>query len=236
MTDQRLAFHGPVRIYSWSETSSQGFKVKVELLEGRDSLSHFETATKRRKKRAGQRYHCSWQNKEGNMLENVPSELMFCGANWSHQGGAIVTFFIADQDDMEKVRLWSTVDVDGEHAVQMFLGLVELDDDDAPINQRKAGLVEWAEGLVGGPNSKRAARLCQDPDFQRFVGYRKRMDGPATFEQCDDWIKRMCAIHTKKLLDYEDPRSGEPFIERYERWVHTPFITWLESRRPRSNA
>lgn len=230
--EQALAFHGPVRLHSWSDSSSLGFRAKLELLDGREALAHFERATRRSAKRAGQRYRAVWQNDQGEAIAELPGELWFAGADWSHQNGATVKFAISP-DEQQLVRLSQTYDVD-EHAPRWYLGLVQLDTDDKPVNQAQAALVEWAEGLVGGPRSKAAARRCQEPEFQVFVQQRLGLKHPATVDQCDTWIKQQCGIHTKRLLDYSDPTTQEPFWDRYERRVQRPFITWAESRAGRT--
>jgi hypothetical protein len=224
---QTLAFHGPVRAASWAHTSSHGFRVKLELLDGREALEHFENATRRRGKKAGQRYKGVWQTEGGEAMEG-PAELFFVGGNWSHQAGATVVFEL-DDDGANLVRYWQTVDVD-PLAPRLFLGLVQLDSDERPVNQAQAALVEWANGLVGGPKSKFAARRCQEPEFQLFVQQRLSLSKLATKEQADRWVKSQCGIHTKKLLDYADPATQEPYWERYERRVNRPYVAWLTGR------
>lgn len=226
-----VAFHGPVRLLSWAESSSQEFRVKLELLEGRDALAHFEAATRRTKKRAGQRYRAVWQSEGGEAIQG-PAELLFCGADWSHQAGATVKFAVHPGDE-DWFRERPTADVD-DSVERLFLGLVQLDDDDRPLDQTKAALAEWADGLVGGPKSKAAARRCLEPEFQMFVAQRLGQSSPASVALCDTWIKAQCGIHTKRLLDYSDPTTHEPFWGRYERRVQRPYITWLESRAARS--
>jgi hypothetical protein len=224
---QQLAYHGPVRLASWAESSSAEFKVKIELLDGREALEHFERATRRTKKRAGQRYRAVWQSEKGEAVGGAPEEVWFCGADWSHQNGATVKFAVHPAD-VDWVRAQRTADVDAL-VERFFLGLVQLDTDDKPINQAKAALVEWTDGLVGGPKSKAAARRCQESDFQMFVGQRLGMKGPASQDRCDQWIKQQAGIHSKKLLDH----LGEAW-ERYERRVQTPFLTWTQSRGARA--
>jgi hypothetical protein len=227
LASERLAYHGPVRLASWAESSSQDFKLKVELLDGREALEHFEKATRRTKKRAGQRYRAVWQSEAGEAVEGAPQELFFCGADWSHQNGATVKFAL-HPDDVAWVKAQRTVDVDAL-VERYFLGLVQLDTDDKPVNQAQAAIVEWTENLVGGPKSKAAARRCQEPEFQVFVAQRLGLKAPATKEQADRWIKSQCGIHSKKLLDHVTETW-----ERYERRVTSPYITWTQSRGART--
>jgi hypothetical protein len=226
-----LCFHGPVRVHSWSDTSAQGFRVKLELLDGRDALAHFEDATRRSKKRAGQRYRAVWQDNEGRALADMPAECWFCGANWSHQSGASIVFTVDDEGALAIRALGITVDsADSVEVVPtLFLGLVQLDDDEKPVNQREAALVEFAEGLVGGPKSKAAAMRCQEAEFQLFVGRRLGIE-TASVEQCDRYIKTHVGIHTKRLLDYNDPTTGKPFWDKYELHVNRPYLSWLTGR------
>jgi hypothetical protein len=222
-----LAYHGPVRLLSWSESSAQEFKFKLELLDGRNALAHFENVTRRSGKRAGQRYRAVWQSDEGKEIAG-PAELWFCGADWSHQSGATLRFTV-HPEDVAWVRAQPTLDVD-ELAPKVYLGLVQLDVDDRPIDPEKAARAQWAEGLTGGPKSKNVARLCQDREFQAFVGVRMNLNRPATLEEADDWVKRMCDIPSKKCLDHDDPKTGLPVWETYEARVHRPFLSWSQSR------
>jgi hypothetical protein len=218
-----LAYHGPVRLLSWSESSSQEFRFRLELLDGRTALEHFERVTRRTHKRAGQRYAAVWQTADG-MEVSGPTELWFCGADWSHQAGATLKFSV-HPDDVPWVRAQPTADTD-ELAPKLYLGLVQLDVDDKPIDQAKAAMAEWIETLKGGPKSKAAARNCQDREFQAFVGHRMALGRPASADECDQWIKRMIDLPSKKTLDHDDPRTGKPVWETYEAKVLRPFLTW----------
>lgn len=225
--ERALAFHGRVELLKWAHTSGQGFRVWL-LLEGWDDLGYFRGLARRGRRRAGQRFHCSWQTDEqGRLIEDAPDEAWFSGGNWSTQGGATITLTFT-RDDLET---WFDYQVtrdqrDKASGDRFFLGLVELGDDERPVDQAS---IAWWESLKGGPHSKAVAMRCQEPDFHRFAGHVLRLDRPATTAEAEAWVKQKCRAPSKKLFDHPDPVSGEDYWERYRRLVERPFITWEQS-------
>lgn len=214
-----IAFHELVRLKAWSDSSSRGPVIKVGLAS-RDSLGIFEKVTKRAAKRAGQRYASVWQDKD--CVWSMPIDLWFAGANWAHQDGASVKFSLAPED-LERLR--SMVEVGDD---PYWLTLVQIDDDEKPIDQKKA---EVMDTLKGGPKSKRAAMLTQDDTFLEYVRFRMAASQGAPEDdispkQADQWLKEQCGIESKRELDHSDA-AWDLFQTR----VMSPFIRWGERER-----
>lgn len=218
MTDGIIAFHELVTVKSWTDSSTRGPSIKVNLAT-RDSLAIFDKVTKRAGKRAGQRYASVWTTEDGEEpIANL--DLWFAGANWSHQDGASVKFSVMDLDAFRDGTL--PMD-DGEEPIAYWLTLVQIDEDEKPIDQKKAERVE--EGMKGGPKSKRVAMLTQQRDFQAYVTYRTN-EKCETAEAADQWIKAQCGVESKREFDHNADAWS-----MFEARVMSPFIRWGEGSR-----
>ena len=189
-TADLVAFHGPVIYLRWTLKSHSDPKI-IFSLEDRESLEHFDSATRRRGKKAGQRYRCIWADSDANPKEG-PDEAWLWGASWSHVSGATIALAFTFDDWLEHVRGW----LDG---TRYYLTLVEIQEGETPVDQVKAAR------LVGGALSRNAAMLCQDDEFKRFstlMGF----DDPAIY------MRRACGIDTRAMLDH-DPLAASKFQE-----------------------
>jgi hypothetical protein len=214
-----LAYHGPVRLLSWSESSAQEFKFKLELLDGRNALAHFENVTRRSGKRAGQRYRAVWQSDRGKEIAG-PAELWFCGADWSHQSGATLRFTV-HPEDVAWVRAQPTLDVD-ELAPKVYLGLVQLDVDDRPIDPEKAA-------MRNGPRGSRAGRSRRTPRATARTESSRRSSGTAWPQSAGDARgvptsgSSACATYPRRNASTTTiPRRALPVWETYEARVLVP--------------
>lgn len=241
-----VAFHDVVTLLGWSESSGQGARVKFAL-PGREALEHFDTATRRRKRRAGQRYYAVLGSVDNPPLTIATINLWFAGANWAHQDGARVVFAV-EADDLEAFRDMHARDQGAQAEASVFwLTLVQIDDDEQPIDQDKAARVEdyryaagdlrdaeadahpqrlpedvrAADKLKGGPRSKNVAQLCYDDEFQWFVSEREDRDEKSTFTEADAYVKRVVGIASKVELDHDDT-AWQRFIDA----VRRPFFAW----------
>lgn len=217
-----IAFHELVTIKSWADSSTRGPSIKVGL-PSRDALAVFEKITRRAGKRAGQRYKAVWQD-EGTLPPHS-MDLWFAGANWSHQDGASVKFSVHpdDLDIFQDGRLQLERD---DKPLPYWLTLVQVDDDEKPIDQQKA---EVMEQLKGGPKSKRVAMLCQQADFQQYVAYRVELMGgepvSITFDEADTWVKDQVGVASKVEFDH----NADAWT-MFEARVMSPFIRWGQSQ------
>ena len=216
MTEGILAYHGIIELVHWEETSNMGCRIKVAL-KSRDELAYFDKLTKRSKKHAGQRFGCVWQDRDGNPVDTgMPAELWFYGASWSHSSGAAVMFSV-HPGEFAAVKAMRTRD-SSDHSVDViYMALVELDEDDRPIDQTQRGKVE--SHVKGGANSKNAGMLCQDPEFQRFVAGADPSI-KATEEYAAKFVRTICGVESRAELDHD-----REALLRYHA-LKSDFIRW----------
>lgn len=219
-----VAFEGFVRLMKWQDTSTSGPKVWFALGD-RVDLDHFEKATKRRGKKAGQRYMLTVATDLGDPLENAPTECWFAGAQWSHQSEPSITLVFESVDFW---RRYGTADHDSVGQAFHFT-MVQLQENEQPVDQEQADLVEQGQKrLKGGPRSKNVALLTQGRDFQSFVGYRMGTPRDRWYlvgaDSADRWIKQVCGVQSKIEFDH-----NEEAWERYEKLIRTPFLTWARA-------
>lgn len=220
---RQIAFEGAVELYKWEDSSTSGPKARF-LLNDRDALKPFEKATKRRGKRAGQRYRFIVCTAMGEHL--TTTECFLAGAQWAHGSGASITLAF---ESIEYWRQYSTGDhAEGEGA-KFLVTMVELDDDEQPIDQVSREAVETAVAKKkGGPKSKFVAQRNQSREFLDFVAYRLEMP-PDKWQLCsegtaDKWVKKMTNVQSKIEFDH-DPGAWD----RYERLVSRPFMSWARA-------
>jgi hypothetical protein len=218
MSDGIIAFHELVTVRSWTDSSTRGPSIKVGL-SSRDSLAAFEKITRRAGKRAGQRFASVWQMDPPDGEEARSIDLWFAGANWAHQDGASVKFSLTDEG-LDWFRTGLLPMEADDKPVPYWLTLVQIDEDEKPIDQGKAERLE--EGLKGGPKSKRVAMLCQQKDFQAYVSYRTNLRCE-TMEDADAWVKAQTGVASKRDFDH-NPDAWSMFEAR----VMSPFIRWGE--------
>lgn len=217
-----VAFEGMVTLAKWADSSAQGAKAYFNLAD-REALAPFEKATKRRGKRAGQRYLLIVADGRGDPLPEAPTEAWFAGAQWSHQGGASITL------TFDSVDFWRQFHTEDYGDGQVFhLTMVELQANDTPLDQAQADRVARAARPKGGPKSKFVAQRNQTTEFQAYIGYRTGMPRErwplVGADTCDKWVKQQCGVESKALFDH-DPEAWE----RYEKLISRPFITWAQA-------
>lgn len=149
MNEDHVAFHEIVTLLGWRDSSNMGPKVTFGLTS-RASLEHFDKATRRRGKRAGQRYQASLAPVVTSEVR-AALELWFAGANWAHQDGARVVFTV-DTDGLDTFKYLTTKDSNHGTPSVLWLTLVQVDEDETAVNQRQADNVETilAPGGAGG--------------------------------------------------------------------------------------
>lgn len=134
-------------------------------------------------------------------------EVMLAGWSQTHNGGAKVTFWLADDTDLEAFKAMTVAK--GKTAGQrLALVAVEIGDDERPKAQPEQ---------KGGELAKLAGMFCQQPEFWEFAGYAQNPEG------AKDWILSICGIQSRRQLDH-DPVAAQTFHDR----VRKPY---LESRK-----
>jgi len=136
-------------------------------------------------------------------------EVMLAGWSETHNGGAKVTFWLQDSDDLEAFKTMTVAK--GKTAGQrLALVAVEIGDDEQPVHRQ--------EKPKGGELARLAGQLCQNPEFLEYGNYESPEEAAAD-------IRFACQIGSRAELDH-NPQAAAIFHESYRR----PFLAWKEGR------
>jgi hypothetical protein len=228
-----VAYHGFIFLKGCSDTHRGGLQVQF-LLEHEKDYTVFQSFNKHRKGRAGTGlYNCltkepSVEGNEGRWAG--PVELKFLRWTVSSANGAVITFEIEDRGVWQGLRDKPAIDAGYEiEGLDRFeIMFVELDQEGKPINvEQRAKLEKMAlkkQWSKGGAQSKRAARLCRDSDFQLWVlahGYMPDQEQSVP-KQMGEWMRKECDLDSRAQLDH-DPAALQRFQER----VIAPYLRSL---------
>jgi len=148
-------------------------------------------------------------------------EMWLLGWKETHNGGATVTFQLSDPEELEAFKKMTVSK--GKVAGQRFACvLVEIQDDETPINQNNKRRIEKEELIKGGPLSKRAGILCNDSDYLGYLILHKHItkgEKKAMVEAAEVYVRNMCGVTTRKMLDH-DKEAGHKF----RTFVLSPFL------------
>lgn len=134
-------------------------------------------------------------------------EVMLAGWSQTHNGGAKVTFWLSDEDDLAAFKAMTVAK--GKTAGQrLALVAVEIGDDEQPKAQPEK---------KGGDLAKLAGRLCEDPDFLFWADV-------GDSEAAAQWIRNLCGVSSRAMLDH-DLRAAAIFHQE----IRKPFREWKES-------
>jgi hypothetical protein len=144
------------------------------------------------------------------MQPTFSGEVMLAGWSETHNGGAKVTLWLYDADELAAFKQMTVAK--GKTAGQrLACVLVEIDDDEQPKQPEPAK----AEQLKGGPLAKLAGMWCQSPDFQEWCGARAPDDARK-------FILHKCSIESRAELDH-DPDAAKEFHV-----IRRQFVEWLK--------
>lgn len=146
-------------------------------------------------------------------------ELQLCGWRVSHNDGAKITFWIAEEDLAAFRNL--TVRHGKRAGQRLAAALVLIADDEQPIPAPGQ-----EEHKAGGPLCKLAAIWCQDSEFQDWlleqhpetVPDMAMTDKTAYVAQM---VREICGVRSRRDLDH-DPEAGQLFHDLIRR----PFMEW----------
>lgn len=103
--------------------------------------------------------------------------------------------------------------------------LIEIQDDEIPLDQGKRARLEEAEEKKGGALSKNAAMLCKDPQFISYLNNVK--PGRAWNEvAARAYVLSVCEIQSRRELDHNQRAA-----QRYTSFVKGPFLEWVSDGR-----
>lgn len=170
----RIAWAGELELLEAKWTDRDGHTVKFRLVTpNEDRPNPFKSFTKRKSGRAGTRFRVACSHVQGAVTGETMYDGEFMLAGWgdtSTQGYTVVFWCEAPEKGMHAFESYArTVDT-------FMVALVELDDDDAPVDQVKRERVETAarseaiETAEGGEPAEVAAavddqRLCSCDDI-----------------------------------------------------------------------
>jgi len=159
------------------------------------------------------------------MSDITPSfqgEMQLAGWSETHTGGCKVTFWLPTPEDLDAFRALTVRK--GNMAGHRFMAvLVEIGDDEQPVQQQPAADEPEPEKLNGCALAKLAGMWTTKPDFWEWI----RLQGVAceNAEEAKETIYCTCKVTSLTELDhYDGPRIA--FQER----IRKPYMHWLETR------
>lgn len=216
-----IAWYGRVKMHEAKWTDREGSTVTFRLPmdpQAERMRNPFQSFTKRRKGHAGTRFMMACHRVAGqDRVAVYEDEAMLAGWNDSQSTGHTVKF-------------WLCADILG-HPFEGFdrklddfvISLVELDDDEEPIDQKMRQRVEKGSIAVSERASYVAAMLCKNPVFWRWVSWRQHK--PPVFveseEQCVQWLYKKLGIQSRAELDSDDEKARQ-----FHAMVRKPFVEW----------
>jgi hypothetical protein len=217
-----VAYHGYAYLKGATDSHKTGLQIQLRLDHEKD-YRVFKEFKKHRKGKSGSGLYRALTKAEGKEEWYGPVDLKFLRWTVSSANGAVVTFEMEDPVEWRKMRDAPAIDAGYEdhELTKTELMLLELDQEGKPINvEQRAKLEQLAlkrKWPKGGPQSKRAARLCRDKDFLLYVGERSgREVDPA---DAADWMRGVADIDTRAQLDHD-----EAALQRFEDRVMRPFL------------
>lgn len=185
----------------WGDENGSTVTFKLPMAHSEFSRNPFHAYTKRRKGRAGTRFMMACQTAgEGVRHALYEDEAMLAGWNDSQQNG-------------HTVKLWLCNDNMGHpfegvsRNQQLIVSLVELDDDQEPIDQKMRDRVEQQGIPPQSRLSYAAAMICKNPQFWlwcRENGYTLAGNQVVDEESAKLWIYMMCHIDSRAELDVDE--------------------------------
>lgn len=234
MSDEAyVAYHGTAYLKGVMDSHATGMRIQI-VLSREEDYKAFKEFRKHRKGKAGSGlYNCLTKAPESDVWYG-PVELKFLRWAISSVNGAVVTFQIDDEAEWRRMRGAQAIDQGYEirQMKPMEFMLVELDNEGKPVNVKQRAKVEamarkrkWPKG---GPQSIRAARLCQDKDFRHWVNFEHNKltnlaDEPPPVDDVAKWMRAICEIDTRAQLDH-DPAALRRFEERIVRPYYATMI------------
>lgn len=153
----------------------------------------------------------------------LASEVQFIDGAYSVGGGTWIKFFCPEKEILDK---FEGVDKHSKtkQGARYVMMLVEIQDDETPVNQQNRRRIEKEELIKGGPLSKRAGILCNDPDYLGYLILQKHIakgEKKAMVEAAEVYVRDMCGVTTRKLLDQDKEAA-----RKFRVFVLEPFIRW----------
>lgn len=141
-------------------------------------------------------------------------EIQLAGWSDTHNGGRKVTFWLADEDDLEPFK--GLTARKGNQAGHRFMAvLVEIGDDEKPIVQPQK------EKLKGGELCRLAGIFCSTKEFWQWVSETNDVEYITNQNDAVIWLREKCEIESRTELDH-DSVAGNIFKKQ----VREPYSEW----------
>jgi len=218
-----VAFHGNVFLKGVIDSHKTGLRLQLNL-EHEEDYKVFKTFNKLRKGKGGTGLYRAYSRSAGRKEWYGPVDLRFVRWTMSSANGTVITFELDDHEEWARIRESKAIDsgyrIDELDPIEFML--VELDQEGQPINvEQRAKLEKYARKKKwpkGGSQSKRAARLCADPEFLQWLA-QYTSKGYSSVADIADWMRKEIDIDTRAQLDH-DPAA----LQRFEDRVMSPFL------------
>ena len=200
----------------WTDKDGSTVTFRLPMTGMEDHRNPFEKWTKRRKGRAGTRFMMVCVD---TLLrqEIYRDEVMLTGWNDSQIHGHTVKFWLCLDTLGHPFEGFERGEKD-----RFYISLVELDDDQEPINQEMRDRVESKKKTPSERMSYVAAMLCKNEGFWTYIN--EQQSGPVSVADEDGariWLCMVLGIESRSELD-KDPVAAERFHEK----VRRPFLMW----------
>ena len=239
----RIAWAGELELLEAKWTDKDGHLVKFRLVTPNEERPNpFKAFTKRRGKRGGTRFIASLSHVQGMKTDNVMYNGEFMLAGWSDTStaGYSVTFWC----EPPEVGIHS---FDGySRGVDTFMAaLVELDENDQPIDQERRDRVEaatapkaekggekadpaTASNARRGPRklSQYAAMMCGNDEFWDWINKTQLSNSePRIFstEQAANWMRSKLGIDSRRDIDTMESKE-----KMYHELIRKPYAAYME--------
>ena len=215
-----LAWSGRVTMdnAAWGDENGSTVTFRLPMNhDAEDKRNPFHSFTKRRKGRAGTRFmmacHTASEDVRHALYED---EAMLAGWNDSQQKGHTVKLWLCN-DNMGHP-------FDGvSRKTELVVSLVELDDDQEPVDQKMRDKVEKQVDTGRQKLSNVAAMFCRTAEFWEWVN--KRDDILATpvlgEEVCKLWMYQEMGISSRADIDSDKQAANrfvQDIVEPYQKW------------------
>lgn len=216
-----VAYHATVQMHEAKWTDKEGSTVTFKLpmtAHNDDRRNPFAYFTKRRKNRAGTRFMMVCVDQKLRPVQEIyKDEVMLCGWNDSQTNGHTVKLWLTHDD------MGHPFDGYERHEPERFyISLVELDDDQEPIDQKVRARVEKQGKRPSERVSYVAAMLCKNEGFWSYLR-EITPHAPGEFDEytARHWMLAKLQIESRAELD-----KSEQLADDFHEKIRRPFLTW----------
>lgn len=186
---------------AWRDDNGSTVTFRLPMVQSEDVRNPFHSFTKRRKGKAGTRFMMACHTAgEGVRQALYEDEAMLAGWNDSQQKGHTVKLWLCN-DNMGHP-------FDGvSRTVPLIISLVELDDDNEPIDQKMRDRVEKAGKHPSELLSYAAVMLCKNPQFWEWCrsnDYTLAGNPVVDEESARLWLLMICNMNSRAELNDPD--------------------------------